>query len=294
MPPARTTRERRWFGGIMKLAQFLDAGGIRIGLVEEGRLFPCDFDGDMIDLVRSSSLPDPSGPSLPLEDVRFAPAVSRPSKIIAIGLNYMDHVRESRGTVPGTPLVFAKFPNSLAAHREPISWDPGVTQKVDFEAELAVVIGRRASCISEQDALDVIFGYTCGNDVSARDLQFGDGQWVRGKSLDTFCPLGPWIVTADEIPDPHDLAISCRVNGRPMQESRTDQMIFRIPALLSYLSRHFTLVPGDVILTGTPHGVGAFRDPSVYLKDGDEVDVEIERIGTLFNPCRTRSCQQNA
>ncbi|MCF8063037.1 MAG: fumarylacetoacetate hydrolase family protein [Deltaproteobacteria bacterium] len=273
----------------MKIAQYRDSGRTRLGLVEGAALTPSTFPGDLIDLIEQGADPVASGPSVPLERIEFAPAVTRPSKIIAIGLNYMDHVRESKGKVPEAPLVFAKFPSSLAAHGAAITWDPSITSKVDFEAELAVVMGREASRISEDEALDAVFGYTCGNDVSARDLQFGDGQWVRGKSLDTFCPLGPWVVTAEEIPDPHDLALGCRVNGRVMQESRTDQMIFRLPRLLSYLSRQFTLLPGDVILTGTPHGVGAFREPSVYLRDGDEVIVEIERIGALVNTCRTLS-----
>jgi len=273
----------------MKIAQIEHEGKLTLAKIEGDVCFPSDFQGDLIDAIGASRLPEAIGAPVPLEQVRFLPAVTRPSKIVAIGLNYMDHVRESKGSVPESPLVFAKFPNALAAHQDPISWDPEVTQKVDFEAELAVVIGRTACRISESEALDAVFGYTCGNDVSARDLQFGDGQWVRGKSLDTFCPLGPWVVTAEEIPDPHDLAIACRVNGRTMQESRTDQMIFRLPRLLSYLSRHFTLQPGDVILTGTPHGVGAFRDPSVYLQDGDEVVVDIEHIGRLINPCAVRS-----
>jgi len=271
----------------MKIAQYREAGRTRLGLVAGEALTPCTFSGDLLDLIEQGVEPEAAGQSLPLERVELAPAVSRPSKIVAIGLNYMDHVRESRGTVPEAPLVFAKFPSSLAAHGSAVTWDPAVTAKVDFEAELAVVVGREASRVPEEEAMDTVFGYTCGNDVSARDLQFGDGQWVRGKSLDTFCPLGPWVVTADEIPDPHDLAIRCRLNGTIMQESRTDQMIFRLPRLISYLSRHFTLRPGDVILTGTPHGVGAFREPSVYLRDGDEVVVEIERIGALANACRT-------
>ena len=273
----------------MKIAQYRESGRTRLGLVSDEALTPCTFTGDLIDLIEQGVDPAAAGPPVPLERVELAPAVTRPSKIIAIGLNYMDHVRESKGTVPEAPLVFAKFPSSLAPHGAAVTWDPAVTAKVDFEAELAVVVGREASWIPEEEALDAVFGYTCANDVSARDLQFGDGQWVRGKSLDTFCPLGPWVVTADEIPDPHDLDIRCRVNGTIMQESRTDQMIFRIPGLLSYLSRHFTLLPGDVILTGTPHGVGAFREPSVYLQDGDEVIVEIERIGALANACRTLS-----
>ena len=272
----------------MKIAQIEQEGTLKLVRIQGDACLPCDFRGDMIDVMQMPRFPETTGAPLPLDQARFLPAVTRPSKIVAIGLNYMDHVRESKGRVPESPLVFAKFPNALAAHRDPISWDPEVTQKVDFEAELAVVIGRTACRISESEALGAVFGYTCCNDVSARDLQFSDGQWVRGKSLDTFCPLGPWIVTADEIADPHDLAIACRVNGRTMQESRTDQMIFRLPRLLSYLSRHFTLQPGDVVLTGTPHGVGAFRDPAVYLQDGDEVIVDIERIGCLVNPCVTR------
>ena len=161
-----------------------------------------------------------------------------------------------------------------------------MTQKVDYEAELAVIIGREVCNATEEEAMGSVFGYTCGNDVSARDLQFGDGQWVRGKSLDTFCPLGPWVVTTDEVKDPHALGIRCWLNGELMQDSHTSRMIFHVPALVSFLSRHFTLLPGDVIMTGTPSGVGAFRDPSVYLKDGDEVVVEIEGVGRLVNTCK--------
>jgi len=162
-----------------------------------------------------------------------------------------------------------------------------LTKKVDFEAELAVIIGKRIYKCSETEAMKAIFGYTCANDVSARDLQFGDGQWVRGKSLDTFCPLGPWITTADDIPDPHSLGIRCWLNGQIMQDSTTRMMIFKLPEIISFLSHNFTLSPGDIILTGTPHGIGTFREPSVYMKDGDEVVVEIETIGRLVNVCRT-------
>jgi len=183
--------------------------------------------------------------------------------------------------------VSAKFPNSLVGHGDQITWDTDVTKKVDYEAELAVIVGKRMHNCSEQDAKKAIFGYTCANDVSARDLQFGDGQWVRGKSLDTFCPLGPWIVTADELSDPHSLRIRCRLNGRVMQDSHTGLMVFSIPTLLSFLSLHFTLLPGDIILTGTPGGVGAFREPSVYMNEGDEIAVEIDAIGHLVNRCKT-------
>ncbi len=271
----------------MRLAQYYQEGRPRLGLIQEAGLVPCEFSGDMIDWISLPQRLEPKGPHIPIDQALMAPAVSRPSKIIAIGLNYLDHVEESKGKVPEAPLVFAKFPNALVGHGRPVTWDAAVTSKVDFEAEFAVIMGRRISRATESEVMEAIFGYTCGNDISARDLQFGDGQWVRGKSLDTFCPLGPFIVTKDEIPDPHSLTIRCLLNGRIMQESGTDQMIFRLPALLSYLSRHFTLWPGDVILTGTPAGVGAFRNPSIYLKDGDTVSVEIQGLGTLTNPCRT-------
>ena len=163
---------------------------------------------------------------------------------------------------------------------------PELTAQVDYEAELAVVIGRTARRVSEADALDYVLGYTCLNDVSARDLQFGDGQWARGKSLDTFCPMGPALVTADEIPDPQDLDISCCVGDRIVQSANTSQMYFGVAAIISYCSQSFSLEPGDVIATGTPGGVGIFRDPPVLLADGDEVTVEIEGVGRLRNTCR--------
>lgn len=273
----------------MKIAQFYDQEKyVRLALVEDNGLRPLDFTGDMVDFICSGQRPLVKDVVLDVETVSWAPAVSRPAKIIAIGLNYQDHAEEGKAELPKTPLVFAKFSNSLAAHQQPICWDAAITKKVDFEAELAVVIGRRISCCSEAEAGEAIFGYTCANDVSARDLQFGDGQWVRGKSLDTFCPLGPWIVTADEIPDPQNLEISCRVNGVTMQSSNTGRMIFSVAFLVSFLSRHFTLFPGDVILTGTPSGVGVFREPSIYLQDGDEVSIAIENIGNLVNHCQVR------
>ncbi|MBW2129530.1 MAG: fumarylacetoacetate hydrolase family protein [Deltaproteobacteria bacterium] len=272
----------------MKIAQFYKNDRIRLGLVKENVLVPIDYNGRMEELIRSESTDvTPGGDPISLDEVHLAPPLTSPSKIIAIGLNYLDHVRESKGTVPETPLVFSKFPSSLVGHRGQITWSTGLTQKVDFEAELAVIMGRKTRRCPEEEAMNHIFGYTCANDVSARDLQFGDGQWVRGKSLDTFCPLGPWITTVEEIPDPHDLTIKSRLNGVLMQDSNTSFMIFKIPYLIGFLSRAFTLLPGDVILTGTPHGVGAFRDPSLYMNDGDQIEVEIEGIGTLSNTCRT-------
>ena len=271
----------------MKIAQFHYKHIIRLGLIGENGLTPLDFQGKMIEFIEKTPICKPLDKPIPLEEVQFAPAVSSPSKIIGIGLNYLDHIQESKGEVPEIPLVFAKFPSSLLAHNDQITWNNRLTGKVDFESELAVIIGRTAHNCKEDEVMDIIFGYTCANDVSARDLQFGDGQWVRGKSLDTFCPLGPWIVTSDEIPDPHSLDIKCWLNGRIMQDSNTDLMIFKLPQLIRFLSENFTLLPGDVILTGTPQGVGTFRDPSVYMKDGDEVAVEIQGLGRLANTCRT-------
>jgi len=217
-----------------------------------------------------------------IDEIEFLPAV-RPSKILAIGRNYVDHAIEGGAEPPSTPLLFNKLPNSLSAHNAPIALS-NLSQKVDYEAELAVVIGRRARQVSEANALEYVFGYTLINDVSARDLQFGDGQWTRGKGLDTFAPLGPFITTRDEIADVQALKIEGRLNGEVMQSSNTAKMIFKIGYLISYLSQGITLEPGDVIATGTPEGVGVFRDPPVLLKAGDVYEVEIEGLGTLRNP----------
>ncbi len=272
----------------MRVAQFHHEERIRLGLIEDHSLVPLDFEGDMFDFIQGDRTCKLTGKPIHLDQIRYAPCISRPSKIIGIGLNYLDHIRESKGEIPERPLIFAKFPNTLAAHKDVITWNPGITKKVDFEAELAVVMGRTVSNCSEEEAEKAVFGYTCANDVSARDLQFGDKQWVRGKTLDTFCPLGPWIVTPDNIDDLYNLAIRSILNGETMQESNTRHMLFKVPQLVSFLSRNFTLVPGDVILTGTPHGVGAFRQPSVYMNDGDEIVIEIEKIGRLINTCKTQ------
>ncbi len=270
----------------MKIAQFMDKGWIRLGLILDKVLQPINFDGNMMDFLKNGRPVQPIGPALALSEVKLAPPVSCPSKIIAIGLNYLDHATEGKTKAPKVPLVFAKFSNSIIGAADTITWSENITRKVDFEAELAVVVGEKIRNCPEKKALGAVFGYTCANDVSARDLQFGDGQWVRGKSLDTFCPMGPWIVTSDEIPDPQCLKIESRLNGEVMQSSDTENMIFPVSFLVSFMSRHFTLFPGDLILTGTPSGVGTFREPSVYMKDGDEIVVSIERIGDLKNQCR--------
>jgi 2-keto-4-pentenoate hydratase/2-oxohepta-3-ene-1,7-dioic acid hydratase in catechol pathway len=225
-----------------------------------------------------------SAPLHPLEAVRLLAPVPDPQKVIAIGLNYMDHCREQNVPVPAKPIVFTKFPSSIIATNEAIRFDPSLTNQVDWEAELGVIIGKRARHVRREDALSYVFGYTPLNDVSARDLQFGDRQWVRGKSLDTFCPFGPAITTADEVPDPQALRIYSRVNGVTMQSSATSEMIFPVDELIAFLSNAFTLEPGDVIATGTPDGVGVFRNPKVFLHDGDRVEIEIEKLGVLTNP----------
>lgn len=182
----------------MKLAQYYLGDHIRLGCIMDDALNPLRFSGDLMEYLLAGAQPELSrDPSIDLDEVRWAAPVSRPSKVIAIGLNYRDHADESKGTIPAMPLVFAKFPSSIIGHGDLITWSGEVTQKVDYEAELAVIIGREIRNASEEEAMESVFGYTCGNDVSARDLQFGDGQWVRGKSLDTFCPLGPWLVTTE-------------------------------------------------------------------------------------------------
>jgi 2-keto-4-pentenoate hydratase/2-oxohepta-3-ene-1,7-dioic acid hydratase in catechol pathway len=210
-------------------------------------------------------------------------SITRPGKIVCVGLNYHDHAEEGGQDLPKAPLLFAKWPNTLIGDGEPIVL-PQESSQVDYEAELGVVIGAMGKHVSERDALDIVQGYICVNDVSARDLQFGDGQWTRGKSPDTFCPAGPRLVPREEIEDPQALAIRCVLNGQTMQDSSTSQMIFSVAEIIAYVTRVITLEPGDLIATGTPAGVGVFRDPKVLLQDGDEVSVEIEGLGTLTNP----------
>src|SRR5919197_1708828 len=211
--------------------------------------------------------------------------IERPQKIVCVGLNYRDHAEEQGIELPKAPLLFAKWPNTLIGPGEPIVIPP-VTERVDYEAELGVVIGERVRGVSEENALEAVRGYLCLNDVSARDLQFSDKQWVRGKSLDTFCPIGPELVPAAQIPDPQALAIRAIVNGEVLQDSSTEQMIFGVAQIVAYVSRAITLEPGDLIATGTPAGVGAFREPPIFLQAGDEVTIENEALGALTNPVR--------
>jgi len=219
----------------------------------------------------------------PLGSVRLRAPIPRPPKVVCVGLNYADHAREQGIEPPKEPLFFLKSSNTICGPGDPIRLPPNSTQ-VDYEAEFAVVIGKGGSRIPVDKAYEQVAGYMILNDVSARDMQFGDKQWFRGKSCDTFAPCGPWIVTKDEVPDPHNLRISLTLNGETMQDSNTSNLIFNVPHLISYLSQSLTWEPGDLISTGTPPGVGVFRKPPVFLRPGDRVSITVERLGTLTNP----------
>ncbi len=221
-----------------------------------------------------------TGARFPLPDVRLLAPIL-PSKVICIGKNYADHAREMGGEPPEEPVIFLKPSTAVCGPGDPILRPTQISDRTDYEGELAVVIGRLCRQVPADRVAEVIFGYTCANDVTARDLQAKDGQWTRAKGFDTFCPLGPWIET--EL-DPSNLRIRGRLNGRTMQEASTSQMLFSVRSVISYLSRGMTLLPGTVLLTGTPAGVGFARKPPVWLKPGDSYEVEIEGIGALRNP----------
>jgi 2,4-diketo-3-deoxy-L-fuconate hydrolase len=272
----------------MKLVTYsMGSGAPKVGYIEDGEIQPLG-DGSLLEHIVHGRSPDrrPSeaGETVALEEASLHPPIARPEKIVAIGLNYEDHAAETGAEIPDKPVVFTKYPNTIIGPGAPIRIPP-ITEQVDYEAELAVIIGRRAKNVSEPEALDYVFGYTNANDVSARDLQFSEGgQWTRSKSIDTFLPLGPYVATRDEIPDPQDLFIRAILNGETVQDGTTSRMIFSVAELVSFLSQGMTLEPGDVIITGTPPGVGMARDPQLWMKPGDEVSIEIEGLGTLTNP----------
>jgi 2-keto-4-pentenoate hydratase/2-oxohepta-3-ene-1,7-dioic acid hydratase in catechol pathway len=288
----------------VRLATYLAAGGPRLGIVigPDGAesvvaaatlderatsieaVLRGDVDGVLGDLRAALAAGVAEG--VPLADIELLAPIARPGKIVAVGRNYREHATEEGAVPPTTPVLFTKYSSSVTGPGSEIRWRAADTAQVDYEAELGVVIGRRTRDVGAGDALDAVLGYTCLNDVSARDMQVQDGQWVRAKSLDTFCPMGPWIVTRDELPDPGRLSIRCTVNGEIRQDASTAELIHGVAELIAFCSRHFTLEPGDVIATGTPGGVGAFRVPPVFLADGDVVAVTIEGVGTLENRCR--------
>jgi acylpyruvate hydrolase len=218
----------------------------------------------------------------PVESVTFEAPLSRPGKIIALGKNYLEHIKETGSTTPEFPVIFAKWPSCVIGPNDSIPI-PKISDKIDWEVELAIVIGKVCKDVNENNALEYIAGYTIANDVTARDLQRGDGQWVRGKSLDGFCPMGPCIVTQDELGDAKGLRLFTKINGEIKQDSSTSNLMFNVPQIIAHLSEAFTLEPGDVIITGTPSGVGFVRNPPEFLKPGDEIEQYIEKIGYLRN-----------
>jgi 2-keto-4-pentenoate hydratase/2-oxohepta-3-ene-1,7-dioic acid hydratase in catechol pathway len=265
----------------MRWLRFESGGRVRLGYARGADVQPVVAE-TLAEVIAGRGTGD-AGPPLGRAEVRVL-APLRPGKIVCVGLNYLDHCREQHVPAPDRPTLFAKFPTSVIGPGDPIRWPADFSTQVDYEAELAAVIGRTASRVAEADALAHVFGYTAANDVTARDVQRGDKQWIRGKAADTFCPLGPVVVTADEVPDPQQLAVRARVNGETRQDSHTREMIFPVAALVAFVSRAITLEPGDVLLTGTPDGVGVFRNPQVFLAPGDRVDVEIGDFGVLANP----------
>ncbi|XP_065827345.1 fumarylacetoacetate hydrolase domain-containing protein 2-like [Oscarella lobularis] len=223
-------------------------------------------------------------PEIPRADVRLKAPITNPEKVICIGMNYVDHCTEQNVPVPKEPVIFSKFASAITDPGSPVSLEE--TENLDFEVELVIVIGKTGKKISESDAMAHVAGYTVAHDVSARDWQMkkNGGQWLIGKTMDTYCPLGPAIVTTDGITDPHNLGIRCRLNGETVQDSNTNQLVHKTPAALAFISRFITLRPGDLILTGTPPGVGCFRKPPLWLKKGDVVEVEVDEIGCISNP----------
>ena len=278
----RSGNERSW--GVIGDGQVSDARSVRDAPRSLRELLGSADRAHWLEAVAA-----PAVRTLTLADVHLLAPIEPRQDLIALGLNYRTHVDETSGATkqaapPKQPILFGKAASSVTGPETEIRFDPSVTTEVDWEVELAVVVGRTGRDIAPDAALDHIFGYTVANDVSARDLQFQDGgQWYRGKSLDTFCPLGPWIVTSDELGDARGLRVTLRVNGVTKQDASTDDLIFAIPAIIASVSNGRTLYPGDVILTGTPGGVGFTRVPPEFLRDGDLVEAEIERIGVLRN-----------
>ncbi|HWI74693.1 MAG TPA: fumarylacetoacetate hydrolase family protein [Baekduia sp.] len=265
----------------MKLVTLRDG---QIGRVADAQVEILDIDDDLRQLIAAGvdAAALPVRATVPLDGLDLAPPLL-PGKVVAIGLNYLDHCREANVDPPVAPMIFAKFPSSVAGPHDEIVVDRAVTDSVDWEVELGVVIGKRLTRASRATALEAVFGYTVVNDVSARDVQMSEQQWVRGKSLDTFCPIGPWVVTADEVADPQALRLWTTVNGYVMQDSSTAEMIFGVAELLEYCSHSFTLEPGDLLITGTPWGVGVVREPPVLLRAGDTVIVGVDGVGQLAN-----------
>jgi acylpyruvate hydrolase len=257
--------------------------GDLLGLLQGGARSMASAKRALTLLERGSGLGALTGVCPSISEIEYLAPLQRPGKIVCVALNYRSHLAEIGEAIPEYPILFHKSATSIIGHGQAIVL-PRVSQQVDYEGELAVVIGRRGKYIPERDALSYVAGYTCANDVSAHDIEFRTSQWTSGKMLDTFCPLGPALVTGDEIPDPGSLHLRTVLNGKTVQEASTSDMVFSVPFLISYISSLATLEPGDVILTGTPAGVGCNQKPQVFLRAGDEVSVQIDGVGTLTNP----------
>jgi 2-keto-4-pentenoate hydratase/2-oxohepta-3-ene-1,7-dioic acid hydratase in catechol pathway len=275
----------------MKLVTFSTGGQAHLGRVESNEIIPLPPSfGSMMDMIIGGSrlqaqAAATTGRPIPLNNVHLLPPLPRPGKILAIGMNYADHVRETGAAMPTRQIWFCKQPTAANGPFDPILL-PKSSTKVDYEAELVVVIGKGGRHLSRAEAPGAVFGYCAGNDVSARDWQMATSQWMLGKSFDSHAPFGPWITTADEIPDPHTLGIRCFVNGDKRQDSNTSNLVFDIWDQIAHVSEVMTLEPGDIIFTGTPGGVGLGMDPQVYLKEGDIVRVEIDKLGAIEAVCR--------
>ena len=284
----------------MKFVQFIAGDSVRLGIKTEKGIIDVEqceallsmdvpttmeqvIAGGEKALLQLKQLTTKEVPYVSEEEMVYAPCITQPEKIICVGLNYIDHAKESNMEIPSSPVLFSKFNNALSAHKQAIDL-PKNAEHFDYEAELIIVIGKEASNVSKENALSYVFGYTVGNDLSARDLQFRTGQWLLGKTCDQFAPTGPYLVTADEL-DPTNLDIELKVNGEVKQSANTRDMIFDCATIVSYLSQHMTLKPGDIIFSGTPDGVilGYPEEQRVWLKSGDEIQVTIENIGTLTN-----------
>jgi len=280
----------------MKYVSFYDGEAIRPGYIEGDRVRAIDAPSlaAYIALQGAQRAATHTQDTFALRDVRLAAPIVPTRNVFCVGRNYLEHAKEGALAagrelkLPDVPTFFTKAPTAIADPDADLQLERAVSQEYDYEAELGVVIGERCKDVSEERALDVVFGYTCVNDVTGRDLQRAHVQWFKGKSLDDGCPIGPWVASADEVGDPHALAIGMKINGAQKQHSTTANMIFRIPRLIAELSRGMTLLPGDVIATGTPEGVGFARKPPEFLQDGDVMEIEIDKIGMLRNRVRIR------
>ncbi len=289
----------------MKLLTFTVEGKTRPGVLKGDRVvdlaaagLPAGPHGGLIEIARGGdamierarkAMDEAKAKSYALKDVKLEAPIRRPPKVLAVGLNYIDHCKEANLPVPPEPVLFTKWSTSVCGPFDDLTWPAMLNGEVDYEVELGVVIGKRAVNVSEKDALSYVMGYTVVNDVSARTQQFANAkQWDRGKSFDTFCPYGPWIVTRDEIPDPHVLQVRTILNGKEMQNSNTKNLIFNVNKIIAYASQGTTLEPGDLIPTGTPFGVGFSRKPPVFLQDGDVCECEVEKVGKISNHIRLK------